>query len=90
MATDSRVLAWRTTWTEEPGGLQPLCSQSRPARLTQALLQESGCRSGWQRPRALPRPPLLSSALVPTPVLFLPRWPCRIVGSCGCLWLPLD
>ena len=22
MATDSRVLAWRIPWTEEPGGLQ--------------------------------------------------------------------
>ena len=23
MATHSSVLAWRTPWTEEPGGLQP-------------------------------------------------------------------
>ena len=29
MATHSSVLAWRLTWTEEPGGLQSLGSQSR-------------------------------------------------------------
>ena len=28
MATHSRILAWRIPWTEEPGGLQPLGSQS--------------------------------------------------------------
>ena len=28
-ATHSRILAWRTPWTEEPGGLQPIGSQSR-------------------------------------------------------------
>ena len=90
MATHSSVLAWRIPWTEEPGGLPSLGSQSRPARITQALLQDSDCRCGWQCPRALPRPPLPSSALVPPPVLFLPRWPCRIVGICGHLWLPLN
>ena len=25
MATHSSVLAWRISWTEEPGGLQPWC-----------------------------------------------------------------
>ena len=29
MATHSSVLAWRTPWTEEPGGLQPTGSQSQ-------------------------------------------------------------
>ena len=24
MATHSSILAWRTPWTEEPGGLQPM------------------------------------------------------------------
>ena len=28
MATHSSVLAWRIPWTEEPGGLQPMGSQS--------------------------------------------------------------
>ena len=27
MATHSSILAWRTPWTEEPGGLQPIGSQ---------------------------------------------------------------
>ena len=29
MAIHSSVLAWRITWTEEPGGLQSMGSQSR-------------------------------------------------------------
>ena len=29
MATHSTVLAWRTSWTEEPGGLQSMGSQSQ-------------------------------------------------------------
>ena len=32
MATRSSILAWRSPWTEEPGGLQSLGSQSQ-ARL---------------------------------------------------------
>ena len=28
MATHSSILAWRTQWTEEPGGLQFIGSQS--------------------------------------------------------------
>ena len=27
MATHSSILAWRIPWTEEPGGLQFICSQ---------------------------------------------------------------
>ena len=27
MATHSRILAWRTPWTEEPGGLQSMGSK---------------------------------------------------------------
>ena len=29
MTADSSVLAWRIQWTEEPGGLQSMGSQSR-------------------------------------------------------------
>ena len=29
MAATTSVLAWRIAWTEEPGGLQPVGSQSR-------------------------------------------------------------
>ena len=28
MATESSILAWRISWTEEPGGLQSMGSQS--------------------------------------------------------------
>ena len=28
MATHSSILAWRILWTEEPGGLQSMASQS--------------------------------------------------------------
>ena len=28
MATHSSILAWRTPWTEEPGGLQSIASQT--------------------------------------------------------------
>ena len=28
MVTHSSILAWRIPWTEEPGGLQPMGSQS--------------------------------------------------------------
>ena len=33
METQSSILAWKISWTEEPGGLQPMGSQSR-ARLS--------------------------------------------------------
>ena len=29
MAAHSSILAWRIPWTEEPGGLQPVGSQSQ-------------------------------------------------------------
>ena len=31
MATHSSILAWRTPWTEEPGGLRPMGSQELDA-----------------------------------------------------------
>ena len=37
MATHSGTLAWRIPWTDEPGGLQPMGSQSRAERLGTAL-----------------------------------------------------
>ena len=30
MATHSSILAWRIPWTEKPGGLQSMGSQSQP------------------------------------------------------------
>ena len=37
MATHSSILAWKISWTEEPGGLQSMGSQSR-ARLSDSHL----------------------------------------------------
>jgi len=34
MATNSCILAWRIPWTEEPGQLQSMGSQSRTRRVT--------------------------------------------------------
>ena len=34
MATHCSVLAWQIPWTEEPGGLQSMESQSRQIRLS--------------------------------------------------------
>ena len=40
MATDSRILAWETSWTEEPGGLQSVASQSVRQDLVTQLQQQ--------------------------------------------------
>ena len=34
MATHSSVLAWRVSWTEEPGGLQSMGSKKSETRLS--------------------------------------------------------
>ena len=34
MATHSSILAWKTPWTEEPGGLQSMGSQESLTRLS--------------------------------------------------------
>ena len=41
MATHSRILAWRTPWTEEPGGLQSIGSQGQ-TRLKQLSTHTPG------------------------------------------------
>ena len=41
MATHSSILAWRIPWTEEPGGLQPVGSQSQ-TRLSEHTQEEGG------------------------------------------------
>ena len=38
MATHSTVLAWKIPWTEEPGGLQSVCSQSWTQMRTSTIL----------------------------------------------------
>ena len=35
MATQSRILVWRTPWTEEPGGLQSMVSKELEGLSTQ-------------------------------------------------------
>ena len=55
-ATHSSILAWRIPWTEEPGGLQPMGSQSC-TRLKR--LSKHTCilpRPGWAILRAACRP----------------------------------
>ena len=34
MATHSSILAWRTPWTEDPGGLQPMGLQESDMTVT--------------------------------------------------------
>ena len=51
MATGSNILAWEIAWTEEPGGLQPMGSQSQ-TRLSNTyrmgrLAWEWRWRQGW-------------------------------------------
>ena len=49
MATYSSILAWKTPWTEEPGGLQSLQSQS--CRHREQTYGHSEGRSGWDKLR---------------------------------------
>ena len=42
MATHSSVLAWRISWTEEPGGLQFIGLQKSWTRLSKVLLFING------------------------------------------------
>ena len=50
MATHSSILAWRTPWTEETGGLQSMGSQKSPARLSDQHFHPSSytlLRGSW-------------------------------------------
>ena len=48
MATHSNILAWRTIWTEEPGGLQSMGSQ-RVGHDLQTKQQQQQFRSSQTR-----------------------------------------
>ena len=48
MATHSGTLAWRIPWTEEPGGLQSMGSQSRTERITLGILRENNTVLSWK------------------------------------------
>ena len=56
MATLSTVLAWRIPWTEEPGGLQPMGSQSHLEVFTTFfnLILNLAIRSSWSEPQSAP------------------------------------
>ena len=41
MATNSSILAWRISWTEEPGGLQSMGSQRVVPKLATKQQQQS-------------------------------------------------
>ena len=78
MATHSSVLAWRIPWTEEPGGLQSMGSQSQ-TRLKQ-LSTHTQCKTGILKSskdhtgkvdRGLSAPP----GLAIRPLTRLPRAP---------------
>ena len=51
MATHSSILAWRIPWTEEPGGLQSLGSQSWTRLKSLRTLQLKMIQSGKYFPR---------------------------------------
>ena len=43
MATHSTILAWRISWTEEPGGLQSMdCKESDMTELTEHTHTDKG------------------------------------------------
>ena len=56
MATHSSILAWRIPWTEEPGGLQSMGSQSQ-TRLKQLSTRRPGRLFLYRRGLALPLSP---------------------------------
>ena len=46
MATHSSILAWKTLWTEEPGGLQFMGSQKSQTQLSDWAHTHSGTQHG--------------------------------------------
>ena len=57
MATHSSILAWRISWTEEPGGLQPIVSQRirhDRAHMHGGLPSRDGMRYAWLLAQSCP------------------------------------
>ena len=50
MAPHSSILAWRIPWTEEPGGLQSMGSQSRAQLSTHTHTSKEPCVRLTKRP----------------------------------------
>ena len=53
MATNSSILAWKTPWTEEPGGLQSMGSQRVRATNTHKRTGGDSCKKQKEK-RAMP------------------------------------
>ena len=49
MATDSGILAWRISWTEEPGGIQSM--DHKELDTTEQLSGQESCERSWVRSR---------------------------------------
>ena len=65
MATHSSILAWRTPWTEEPGGLQTRLDSSRLCSLTDLCpLLSLMLSSGSEGTTNLPAPSSVASRLL--------------------------
>ena len=97
MATHCSIFAWRIPWTEEPGGLQSIRSQSR-TRLKLLIMHAFVSRAGPGRTgvltlaSGLPRPGPTSSPPPYLPILgFYSGYQCRAAktearkGSLSCL-----
>ena len=67
MATHSSILAWRLPWTEDPGRLQSMGSQSW-IRLKQLGMHAHSLRFSWEKPSLTPyktdHPAVCSSSIV--------------------------
>ena len=76
MATPSNVLAWRTPWTEEPGGLQSTGPQRVGHDLATRKQQQQKARyqTTWHQPLGLSLP-TVSKALVLNLLSCLPASP---------------
>ena len=63
MATHSRILGWNILWTEEPGGLQSMRSQSsaKPEHPRSRMGCLSGCRA-WESERLFSAPEKMLAA----------------------------
>src|SRR5574340_624975 len=75
MATHSSILAWRTPWTEEPGGLQSLGLQRVGHNQSNlAYKNESSFRSAFYIPQAKQSGTRENTQYL-TAWFFTPHWP---------------
>ena len=77
MATHSSILAWKISWTEEPGGLQSMGLQSQVRLSNEHLLRESKASSTEDHCS------LDGSVSFLPPQAFLSYESCQIPNSCA-------